>query len=112
MEKNFAELEINIHCLQAKAYRIELRFSNPHSEAETTPVRTSCPLNPQELLPLQLDPAGYGKALSNQLFHTPEALAFYRKNKTATEATDLVLRLRLRIDTPDLHALRWELLVD
>ncbi|MCI5162524.1 MAG: hypothetical protein D3917_11015, partial [Candidatus Electrothrix sp. AX5] len=113
MKKNCTELKINILRPREGKCQIELRFSNPGSDAESTPMRTTCPLNPQELLPLQLDPAGYGKALADQLFHEPEALAFYREIRAVTEAMDQVLRVRLRADNaPDLHALRWELLVD
>ncbi len=113
MKKNCTELKINILRPREGKCQIELRFSNPGSDAESTPMRTTCPLNPQELLPLQLDSAGYGKALADQLFHEPEALAFYREIRAVTEATDQVLRVRLRADNaPDLHALRWELLVD
>ncbi len=112
MKKNCTELEINILRPQEGKCQIELDFTNPGSNAETTPVRTACPLNPQELLPLQLDPAGYGQTLTDQLFHESEALHFYREIRAVTEATNRVLRVRLRVDAQDLHTLRWELLVD
>ncbi|MCI5125374.1 MAG: hypothetical protein D3925_13095, partial [Candidatus Electrothrix sp. AR5] len=111
---NQAELEITIHRPQAGIHQVEQRFTTPRSEAEISPVWAACPLNPQELLPLQLNPTAYGRTLADQLFQQPEALAFYREIKAATEATDLVLRVRLRLDAnaPELHALRWELLID
>ncbi len=114
MTATHADLVINILRPHPESYQVEQHFTNPRNEAETTPVQTAFPLNLKALLPLALDSANYGKTLSKQLFHEPKTLDFYREIKAATEATDLVLRIRLRIDSAalDLHALRWELLVD
>ncbi len=114
MHTTHADLEINILRPHPESCQVELRFTNPNSKTEIDPVRTAFPLNLKELLPLALDSAGYGKALSDQLFQKPEGSDFYQKIKTVTKTTDLILRVRLRIDSTalDLHALRWELLVD
>ncbi|MCI5210243.1 MAG: hypothetical protein D3910_15945, partial [Candidatus Electrothrix sp. ATG2] len=54
-----ADLEINILRPHPESCQVEMRFTNPCSEAETTPVRAAFPLNPQGLLPLQLGRCGY-----------------------------------------------------
>lgn len=110
----YPELEIGLHRAQADAYQVELRFLDPASDAETAPRRSPCPLNPEALLPLQLDPLAYGQALSAQVFADPDALTYLRGVKTSIEATDRVLRLRLLVGptAAELHTLRWELLCD
>ncbi len=114
MDKPYAELEIGLHRIQAESYQVELRFINPGSDAEKTPVHETCPLDLEVLLPLQQDPQAYGEALSAQVFHAPKALEFYKELKATVESAGSSLRVRLLVGptAPDLHALRWELLTD
>lgn len=110
----YAELEIALYCVQAGAYQVELRYSNSENEAETTPKRAQCLLRPEVLLPLQLNQRDYGEELANQLFSDEEIKVFFGRIKAAVEGADQYLRIRLLVDqsAPELHALRWELLVD
>ena len=114
MDRPYAELEIGLHRLQAESYQVELRFNNPASEAETAPHRGPCQLDPQALTAFQLDPRAYGERLTSQLFSDEKALAYFQRTKTAVETADLSLRVRLLVGATaqELHALRWELLVD
>lgn len=114
MGKAYAELELKLECVQADVYQVELRFINPGSEEETTPKRALCSLNPLALLPLQQNPKAYGETLTDQLFHEQEIRSFYSQVKAAIESADQYLRIRLLVGSsaPELHALRWELLVD
>ena len=68
----YPELEIGLHRAQADAFQVELRFSDPSSDAERAPVRAPCALDPDALLPLQLEPERYGRALAGQVFGEPE----------------------------------------
>ncbi len=110
----YAELEIGLHRAEAGAYAVELRFTDPESEAEIAPVRGPVPIDPEELLALQLDPRTYGEKLAEGLFHDAEVRDLFRQVKTAVETGELCLRLRLMVgpSAPELHALRWELLCD
>jgi CHAT domain-containing protein/SIR2-like protein len=111
---SYAELEIGLHRHQAELYEVELRFSNPASEAETAPVHGNTSIDPQALLPLQLRPREYGLALAAGLFADPAVAAIYAKVKTAVESSDQFLRVKLFVgpSAPELHRLRWELLAD
>jgi hypothetical protein len=60
------------------------------------------------LMELGADPRGYGRALGEMLFAADAAGGAFRETVAAIEAGGGVLRLRLRIDPPDLHATHWE----
>ncbi len=120
---SYAELEIGISRV-AGVCQVELRYTDPESEAEILPLRGETSLDPDQLLPYQLDSKKYGKALGEALF--PETRiplpggkrtslrAHYRQIETAVQQGGLDLRLRLRLDpsASDLQALRWEMLRD
>ena len=110
----YPELEIGLHRVQADAFQVELRFSDPASDAERSPVRAPCALDPEVLLPLQLEPEAYGRTLAGQVFSEPEAGRFLGEVKTSAQQAEQPLRLRLLIgpSATDLEALRWELLCD
>ena len=114
MGQPLAELELGLYRVQADTYHLELRFTDPASDAETAPRRTACPLDPRALLPLLLDQRAYGQALAAQVFADPDARAYLRAVRTAVDSADRVLRLRILIgpSAAELHALRWELLCD
>ncbi len=103
-----------LHRGQTEGYRVELRFSDPRSEAEIPPERGLAPLDVDQLLPLQNDPDVYGRRLAEMLFDDAGVKSLYQRARAATEAADLFLRLRLLVGptAPELMALRWELLRD
>ncbi len=112
--KVYAELEVALHRGQADAYRVEVRFSDPRSEAEIPPRRGLAPLDVEALLPLHNDPDAYGRRLTEMLFHDAGLRSLYQQARAATQSADLFLRLRLLVgpSAPELAALRWELLRD
>ncbi len=112
--KAYAELEIALHKADAEGFRVELRFTNPESEAEVPPEQGTAHLDPKELLTLHNDPKAYGEALADGLLHDSAIKMLWARAHTAAESADLHLRLRLLIgaSAPELQALRWELLRD
>ena len=67
--KTYAELEIGLHSGTADSFQVELRFTNPGSDAEVSPARGEAPIETSALLSLQLDTQGYGEALADAVFH-------------------------------------------
>src|SRR5262249_31346158 len=110
----YGELEVGLNRAQPGLYEVELRLTDPSSDADRPPQRGPTTISPDALLPFLTDPVEYGKTLTSQLFRDPQVLAFYGNIKTAFERTGRVLRLRLLIgpSAPELHGLRWELLLD
>lgn len=124
MTASYAELEIALHReLTLReitpreidvGYQVELRFSNPLSDAALPPARGHAALNPEKLLPHAHDPVAYGRELSAQLFSDDSVRELYGQALAASQSASLNLRLRVLAgkSVPELHALRWELLQD
>ncbi|MCP4654166.1 MAG: CHAT domain-containing protein [bacterium] len=110
----YAELEIGLHRMETATYQVELRFTDPGSEAEIPPARGTATFDPAELLALQQDPGAYGETLAERLFDDDNVRGLYLRAQTAVEASGNFLRLRLLVapSAAELHALRWELLRD
>lgn len=68
MSRTYAELEIAVYRAQTEGYEVELRFSDPESEAEIPPERGTSSLDPSHLMTLRADPAAYGESLAETLF--------------------------------------------
>lgn len=107
-------MEVGLYRVEAERYQVELRFNDPASEAEIPPERGTAALDLGELLTLQADLQAYGESLTAALFHAENVRGLYLRARSATEAGGGFLRLRLRVGASamELHALRWELLVD
>ena len=112
-----AELEIILRRFDATTYAVDLRFSLPSTDSDVRPDRRS-PLTAQfdlaGLLALTTQPEQYGARLTQSLFASDDVLAIYHAACGAAMAQSIPLRVRLGIDagSPELHALRWELLRD
>jgi hypothetical protein len=111
---SYGEIEIGIHRVQPEAYAVELRITDPDSDAEIAPVRAQACIALEEMRALQLSPLDYGRKLADQLFQDPGLREFYGRNKAAFDTRRIPIRLRLLIgpSAPELHSLRWELLLD
>ena len=110
-----AELEIGLHRLDANRYSVELRSRPPDSDADMAPVRGTTTFDFQKVQLAEWDGAeAAGKALTERLFADPAVLDHYQQACTAAETAGAVLRVRLFIGptAPELHALKWELLLD
>ena len=84
----YAELEIGLHRVQPGHYEVELRFTDPRSQAEIAPARGAAPLDLERLLTLRLDPQDYGEALAAAVFHDQAVDKLYAQVKTAVEGTE------------------------
>ncbi len=73
----YAELEIGLHRMETATYQVELRFTDPASEAEIPPARGTATFDPAELLALQQDPSAYGETLAERLFDDDNIRGLY-----------------------------------
>ena len=112
-----ADLEVSLYRRDASSdracYGVELRFSDPQSEADKRqggldPVH----FDPDELRQRMLDPAAYGEYLAGQLLAEPLVRSFFDQATAVaqTQETPLQLRLIVAPSAPELHSLRWETL--
>lgn len=113
----FADLEIALNRWNADAYRVELRYSQPDSDADIrlapgTPALVR--FDPLQLQMLTLDPTAYGTLLGTTLFGAEPVRTAFAQARANAQSLSAPLRLRLFIDSaaPELHALRWETLRD
>jgi len=110
-----ADLELSLRRREGGRYSLELRFSQPQSEAEVRPLRdVTVRFDLARLREFALDSIGYGYALAAMLFADPAVAAAFAQARSAARSQGLSLRLRLTIggDAPELHALHWETLRD
>jgi len=112
-----ADLEIGLHRRDADSYGVELRFSQPESDADIRLVRggmSAVRFDFNRLRALELDTAAYGQLLGESLFADPATQTAFAQAHSAAQAVDVSLRLRLFIgpSAPELHSLRWETLCD
>jgi len=113
----YADLEIGLHRHDADSYIVEMRFSQPDSDADIRLVRDAgepalAQFDLDQLRSLALDPEAYGQKLGESLFAHPAVRSAFDKASASAQTSEATLRLRLLIDpgAPELHALRWETL--
>ncbi len=112
----YADLELGIHRREAEHYTLEMRFSQPESDADTR-LLPSNPLLQFDVAALReqsLDDSAYGRELSKCLFADTEVRSAFAQARGNAQALEATLRLRLFIGpgAPELHNLRWETLRD
>src|SRR5262245_12326461 len=124
-----ADLEIALHRYDVQNYFVTLRFTQPDSaadmgmdgEAERSDIRLGqqkeliVKLDLEKLRALEhSDPEKYGAELAGALFKSPGLGMSFEKARALAAARKLSLRVRLFIGpgSPELHELRWELLLD
>jgi hypothetical protein len=113
----YADLEISLHRRDAGAYAVDLRFSQPDSEADIrlgqgNPASANIEIN--ELQTLSFDPGAYGQKLTQNFFSDPKLQSAFAQTRASAQSLDVPLRLRLLIgpSAPELHSLHWETLCD
>jgi hypothetical protein len=114
---DYADLEIGLHRRDTDSYGVELRFSQPGSDADVRLVRegvSTVRFDFNRLRSLELDTAAYGQLLGESLFAEPATRTAFAQACSTAQALDVSLRLRLFIgpSAPELHGLRWETLRD
>jgi hypothetical protein len=112
-----ADLELSLRRKDAARYLVELVFSQPGSEADVRPLGQGVVMasfDSARLLAESMSAEAYGRALSEMLFGDQALASAVAQARAAAHSQDRPLRLRLAIaaDAPELHALRWETLLD
>ena len=114
---DYAELEVSLHRRRAGSYTIEVRFTEPGSDAEARLAQDRpayARFNFEALLKLHSQPEKYGRLLTHSLFADPAVLSAYAKARSKAQEQGAVLRLRLMVgpSAAELHHLRWETMRD
>jgi hypothetical protein len=114
---DYPELEIALQRRGANRYAIELRFSQPASDAEVRPVRADpvdVTFDWERLGQLIYDRAAYGRLLGDSLFAEESVRAALSSARAAAAVQEMPLRVRIFIgaSAPELHELHWETLRD
>ncbi|MBC8078540.1 MAG: CHAT domain-containing protein [Chloroflexales bacterium] len=110
-----ADLELSLRSRGGARYAADLVFDHPDSQANTYPLAGREVMVSFDLLALQAleaDPVAYGCQLGTMLFASPSLAAAFASSRAAAQSNGRPLRLRIVIDTPELHDLRWETLRD
>ncbi len=103
LDMNYRNLEICIFDGEAGAYPVEI-----HLEGGPDFPRRTLHLDVAALRRVQTGAEEYGRVLGRALF-APEALgADYQETVAVLQSQQEHARIRLRIEPPELHALRWE----
>ncbi len=112
-----ADLEVSLTRRDAGLYAIEMRFTQPGSEADVrletgAGEAAMAHIDLAALREQLLDADAYGATLGAALFGSAAAAAMYARAEATAQELGTPLRLRLAIgaDAPELHALRWETL--
>jgi len=113
---DYADLEIGLHRRDGSTWRVELRYSQPRTDADTRldaegPLAASIDL--KALRELADDEEAYGRALGQALL-TGEVGDAYRLATAAAQSQGVTLRVRLFVgpSATVLHGLRWETMRD
>ncbi len=114
---DFADLELSLHRRDGSNYSVEMRFTQPNSDADIR-LGTGEAINVTFDLPtlqaMIADPDEYGKALSESLFADPNVLSGFAQARASAESLKAPLRIRLLIgpSAPELNTIYWEALHD
>lgn len=114
----YADLEIGLR-RRAEGYDVDLRYSQPDSDADIRLVHHNGDSPPTEFDRERLreslaDPAAYGRLLGENLLSDPAVRAAFEQARASSQSLDASLRVRLLIDPSahELHQLHWETLRD
>jgi hypothetical protein len=113
-----AELEFGLARRDMGLYAVEMRFTQPGSEADVRIGGGAEPIvmaiDPAALREHLLDAEKYGAALGAAVFAVKPVAEMWARAETTAQQQGVPLRLRLAIaaDAPELHGLRWETLQD
>ena len=113
---DYADLEIGLHRRDGRTWRVELRYSQPQTDADIR-LDADGPLvaaiDPDDLVGLQDDEEAYGRELGGALLAGRVGEA-YRTAVATSQARGATLRVRLLVgpSAAALHALRWETMRD
>lgn len=110
----YADLEIGLYRRDADSYTVEMRFSQPDSDADIRLLSgiAAAQIDFDTLRTFSLDSTRYGQVLADSLFADSEVRGAFDKAYAGAQASNVPLRLRLFIglNAPELHSIRWETL--
>lgn len=109
---SYYELELRIQWTDPGKYVVAGRYINPEQDSETELIdREAIAIDHAALRVLADDPDKYGAALSQMVFGAPAVQQAYLRARDASAMRDgLRIRLHIQKGSPELHALRWELM--
>ena len=112
---DYAELELVLNRRDSGSYALDMRFSQPDSDADIRLLRNGAAIVQFDIAALQaraLDVAAYGRSLSASLVADPAAHTAFAQALRSAGSLDAPLRVRLFIgpNASELHTLRWETL--
>jgi hypothetical protein len=114
---DYADLEIELRRHPTSGYEVDLRYSQPNSDADIRLTRRvgdapSIEFDRERLRELLTDPTAYGRLLGDTLLSDAEVRAAFEKAYASTQSLNASLRVRLLIDpsAAELHSLHWETL--
>lgn len=111
----YADLEVGLHHRTERTWSVELRFTQPRSEAEDrfTSESADVRFDLARLKERVYDPDAYGRILTESLF-VPDVKEMFGRARMLAQGGDQSLRIRLLIgpSAPELHGVRWETLRD
>jgi hypothetical protein len=110
----YADLEIGLHHHDETRYRVAVTLRLPDEDAERRHQDLVPSFDLEALRAVADDLAWYGQALSNSLFGSEALKTFFAQARAVMGFQGLGLRLRLNVGPalPELHDLRWEVLLD
>ena len=110
------ELEFGLHRREAGTYTVELRVTQPGSEAETRVSArfAAAKIDFDGLRQQKYDADAHARLLTESLFSGEDVAKAFAEARAVAEAKDVPLRLRLFVgpSAPELHCLYWEALRD
>jgi hypothetical protein len=114
---DFADLELSLHRREGNSYNIEMRLTQPNSDADIRLGQgqsLTAQIEPLMLQDLIITPDEYGNELAKSLFSDPNVLAAWAQARATAQSLQKPLRLRLLIgpSAGELNSLYWEALRD
>jgi hypothetical protein len=115
----YADLELGLRRQGSAGYTVDLRYSQPGSDADLRLAHRNGDDLPTEfdhehLRELAYDPVAYGQLLGKNLLSDPEIRMALEQARASAQTLAATLRVRLLIDpsASELHSLYWETLCD
>ena len=114
---DLADLEFSLHRRDGNSYSVEMRFSQPNSDADIrlgTGESTNATFDLPTLQALIADPEEYGKMLAESLFADANVLSGFSQARVSAQSLQVPLRVRFLIgpSAPELNTAYWEALYD
>ena len=116
MRGQYCELELRIEWLDRGRYYLSARFIDPDRDEENELLEPSeINIDLSKLREYETDAKRYGELLTSMLFGNSNSeirRAFEKARNAAVTRNGLRVRMTIRASAPELHAIRWETLVD